>query len=79
MPTRRINTLAKAVDEIGYKTLLKNQPAAIEAIIEALDKGGTAKQLERELNRKFGRNSLTALMAIDAAYHLERQRKENKK
>ena len=66
--------LKQTVNKIGYETILKTQPGVIDAINAALDKGGKAKQIERGLVRKFGKNSLTASMVIGAAYYIEAQR-----
>lgn len=70
-------TTKQTVDKIGYELMLKTQPGVIDAINAALDKGGKAKQIERGLLRRFGKNSLTAAMAAGAAYYLEAQRKAN--
>jgi hypothetical protein len=68
--------LKQQVDKIGYELMLKTQPGVIDAINAHLDKGGKAKQIERGLLRKFGKNSLTAQMAVGAAFYLEGQREQ---
>ena len=70
-----MNTLQKTTDKIGYDLMLKTQPGVIQAINDDLDAGGTAKQIERKLTRRFGRNCLTAQLAIGATYYIESQRK----
>lgn len=70
--------LSRITDRIGYETIAKHRPRVIEAIIAALDQGATARQIEAGLIRRFGQASLTAQMAVGAAYYLEAQRKETK-
>jgi hypothetical protein len=51
------------MDKVGFELFSKNQPAVIAAINTALDRGGKAKQIERQLYKKFGKQSLTASLA----------------
>lgn len=66
-------TLARQVDKISYELMLSTQPGVIEAISRDLNNGSTARQIEKALVKKFGRNCLTAQVAIGAAYYLEAQ------
>lgn len=63
------------IEKSAYEAIKELNPSLLEAIESALSKGGTARQLERKLNRRYGKNVETVNCAILAAYHVERQRK----
>ena len=71
-----MTNLKQTVDEISYKVIAETHPRVIEVINAALDKGDNAKRIEKALLRRFGHNSLTALMAIGTAHYLEAKRRE---
>lgn len=65
------NQFKTQIDEAAYNSMLKVNPAVIEALKEAMKKGQTARQIEHHMLKKYGSGNLTATSTVCAAYHIE--------
>jgi hypothetical protein len=68
-------TLEQTVDKIGFEMISRNHPQIIAEVEAMLNRGVTARQIEKRLRRNS--TSLTAKLVVCAAHYMEAQRKAN--